>query len=428
MKYAAILSLIVLSIAMADRHAIIIAPRANWPDYGVQSESCRMYKDLIAGGMKAENIVLMSTVKVSNHEKNPFPGDLYTDDSPDAPGKDYSHECVEYIDYEEEDMTGDVMLAIMRGDVEGLKKLTGKENPKALKSTAEDEVMLYFTSHGGPGMILVGDTTVSADDLIATIQYMYDNKMYKHFLFLMEACYSGSMFRNLPKGINVYAITAADDKHPSYESHCPPEDVVDGKSLNTCLSCYWDNSMEWFMEGGTEHTLDELYEHTHAKVAEHSQQNTSHFGDIEEMGKMTLETFMGKIPANRFRAQKEDKSTKIPKSEVPAHLAKWRAIRADKSNYDEAMDNYKKIVYENAKREVEVMRLGAALMNEKAANKAFTTPAKVYSPSCVSDLAESLVSKCGHSYPMSENVMNMLKNICLPGMDVANLDFSEICF
>ena len=74
------------------------------------------------------------------------------------------------------------------------------------------------------------------------------------------------------------------------------------------------------------------------------------------------------------------------------------------------------------------MRLGAALMNEKAANKAFTTPAKVYSPSCVTDLAESLVSKCGHSYPMSENVMNMLKNICLPGMDVANLDFSEICF
>ena len=86
--YALLFTLAVLSIATADRHAIIIAPRDNWYDYGVQSESCRMYKDLIAGGMKAENIVLMSTRSVSDSEENPFPGELFTDDSPDAPGKD----------------------------------------------------------------------------------------------------------------------------------------------------------------------------------------------------------------------------------------------------------------------------------------------------------------------------------------------------
>ena len=57
--YALFFALAILSIASADRFAIIIAPRANWYDYGVQSESCRMYKDLIAGGMKAENKLLM---------------------------------------------------------------------------------------------------------------------------------------------------------------------------------------------------------------------------------------------------------------------------------------------------------------------------------------------------------------------------------
>ena len=60
----------------------------------------------------------------------------------------------------------------------------------------------------------------------------------------------------------IYTIIAVDKIHPSYESHCPPNDEndenVDGKSLDTCLSCYWDNSMEWFMEGGADHTLDEL--------------------------------------------------------------------------------------------------------------------------------------------------------------------------
>ena len=426
MKYT-IFFFALLSIALADRHAIIIAPRANWPDYGVQSESCRMYKDLVAGGVKPENIILMSTKSVSDSQKNPFPGELFTDDSPDAPGKDYAHGCVEYIDYEEEDMCPDVMVAVMRGDVEQLKKLTGKENPKALKSTAEDEVMLYFTSHGAPGFIAVGDGVVHDYELMEAIQYMHDNNMYKHFLILMEACYSGSMFANLPKDLNVYAITAADDIHSSYESHCPPNDVVDGKSLGTCLSCYWDNSMEWFMEGGADHTLDELFKHTHEKVAEHSGQNTSQFGDIEEMGKMTLRDFMGDLPARRFRSMNNDNSAKIAKSDVPAHLAMWKAIRADKKNFASALKEYQEIKYTEAKREVEVMRLGRMLMNEKAADKALKAPAEVYNPNCVRDLSESLVKECGHSLPLSSSTINMLKNICLPGLSVPNVDFHEIC-
>ena len=56
----------------------------------------------------------------------------------------------------------------------------------------------------------------------------------------------------------VYTIIAVDKIHPSYESHYPTNNYVDGKKMNTCLSCLWDNSMEWFMEGGADHTLDEL--------------------------------------------------------------------------------------------------------------------------------------------------------------------------
>ena len=427
MKYSAIFFFALLSIALADRHAIIIAPRANWPDYGVQSESCRMYKDLVAGGVKPENIILMSTRKVSDSTTNPFPGELFTDDSPSAPGKDYANGCVEYIDYESEDMKPEVMLAIMRGDVDKLRELTGKSEPRALHSTSDDDIMLYFTSHGGPGRILVGSGTVSDKELMDTIQYMHDKKMYNHFLFLMEACYSGSMFTSLPKDLNVYAITAADDSHSSYESHCPPHDVVDGKSLGTCLSCYWDNAMEWFMEDGDKHTLDQLYEHTHEKVAESSTQNVSHFGDIEGMGEMLLWDFMGELPARRFGAKTES-GPKIAKADIPRHLAMWRAIRADKEHAASALEEYKKIVYAEGKKEVEVMRLGAALMNEKAANKAMMTPAETYSASCVQELATSLIHECGHSYPFSEKTMNMLKNICLPGVTVPNVNYKNICF
>merc|ERR1719230_1765464 len=53
----------------------------------------------------------------------------------------------------------------------------------------------------------------------------------------MEACESGSMFQNglLPDDINVYALSAANGKESSWGTYCPPDDKVNGKSLNTCL-------------------------------------------------------------------------------------------------------------------------------------------------------------------------------------------------
>ena len=426
--YALFLFFVLLSVVTADKHAIIVAPRANWDDYGVQSETCRMYKDIVAGGVNPENIILMSTHKVSDADENPWPGDLYTDDSPDAPGKDYAHGCIEHIDYEEEFMTGDVMLAIMRGDTDKLKELTGMENPRALKSTEEDEVFMYFSSHGGRGRIVVGETRVSAEELIDTIKYMHEHKMYKHFFFLMEACYSGSMFLDLPRDINVYAMTAANDDFASYESHCPPYDVVNGKSMGTCLSCYFDNTIQWMIEGNTTCTLDEIHHHAYEEVCiTGAMQFPSKYGDIEGMGSMTIEQFTGPIPAGRMVQMNDENDIPIAKADIPAHLAKWKAIRATQENREKALANYERIIRLNAKREVEVMRLGAALLNEKMANKAFTTSVKTYSSSCVTELAEALVTECGHSYPMSENTMNMLKNICTPGFTLPNINFSEIC-
>ena len=80
-----------------------------------------------------------------------------------------------------------------------------------------------------------------------------------------------------------------------------------------------------------------------------------------------------------------------------------------------------------AKKEVEVMRLGRAVMSEKAAEKAMKMPAGEYSIDCVKELTLSLMKKCGHTLPFSESAMNMLRIICLPGLSMPNVDMSEIC-
>lgn len=51
----------------------------------------------------------------------------------------------------------------------------------------------------------------------------------------MEACESGSMFLNLPKDTNIYALSASNPSESSWGTYCPPDDEVDGTHIGSCL-------------------------------------------------------------------------------------------------------------------------------------------------------------------------------------------------
>lgn len=74
-----------------------------------------------------------------------------------------------------------------------------------------------------------------ADELGKAIDFMYENKMYKEMVMYIEACESGSMFPNLRKDINVYAVTAANAHESSWGTYCSPDDKVDGQHVGSCL-------------------------------------------------------------------------------------------------------------------------------------------------------------------------------------------------
>lgn len=64
---------------------------------------------------------------------------------------------------------------------------------------------------------------------------MHSNNMYKELVFYLEACESGSMFENLPTDTKIYAVSAASPSESSWGFYCSPDDVVDGKSIGSCL-------------------------------------------------------------------------------------------------------------------------------------------------------------------------------------------------
>ena len=290
----------------------------------------------------------------------------------------------------------------------------------------EDTVFTYFIDHGDVNMLYIGGGHINVDQLLAVLNTAYKKQIYGKWVWFMEACYSGSLFDSLPEDHNIYVMTSADFAHPAKMSNCPPNDKVAGKSLDTCLAGLWDNSYLDYLEQNPKTTVGEIVDAVMADVKKTSSQNVSQFGDMS-FRDLPLSDFFGLLPTPSFRITRSAPESIVSLDQVPMHLAKWRAIRADKDEMASAVAEYERLAFESAKREVEVMRLGVSLMNEKAADAALKTASESYSASCVRDLSLALHEKCGHSFPLSESAMNLLRNICLPGLSVPNVNWSDIC-
>ena len=95
-----------------------------------------------------------------------------------------------------------------------------------------------MSDHGNIGIFGFPSETLYADDINAALKTMHSKGMYKELAFYMLACHSGSYFDQgqLPDDIKIYAISSATRHESTLCEYCPPNDVVKGKSVGTCLS------------------------------------------------------------------------------------------------------------------------------------------------------------------------------------------------
>ena len=258
-----------------------------------------MYTDLVRAGIKPENIIFMAYTSILDHRYNPYPGKIFTDPSETTDGDWAQYGCFNHVDYTNKHINGKVFLGIISGDKEGVAKLTGKEDPKVLAAGPEDTVFTYFIDHGSNGIIGVGDDYVHAKDFIAALETAHEKKLYGKWVWYMEACHSGSMFRDLPSDWNIYVMTSADATHDADMAFCPPHDTVAGKSLGVCLAGLWDNSFLDYVEKHPKATIGEIFDVVHEDVAKTSVQNVSEWGDktFRELpwGEVYIQPFTGRV-------------------------------------------------------------------------------------------------------------------------------------
>uniref|UniRef100_A0A914X5J6 legumain n=1 Tax=Plectus sambesii TaxID=2011161 RepID=A0A914X5J6_9BILA len=193
--------------------ALLVAGSNGWSNYRHQADVCHAYKILRQHGIPEENIITMIFFNNGhNFFRNPYPGKLYNrpegDDVYEGVGKDYV----------KEDVNPQNFLNVLQGNKKAMK---GKGSGRVIESGPNDHVFVYFTDHGATGLIAFPDDTLSVKLLNDALKKMHRQKRFNQLVFYLEACESGSMFKNvLPTNIDVYAITAANDMESSWGCYC----------------------------------------------------------------------------------------------------------------------------------------------------------------------------------------------------------------
>ncbi|XP_029349263.1 legumain [Echeneis naucrates] len=243
---------------------VIVAGSNGWFNYRHQADACHAYQIVHRNGIPDEQIVVMMYDDLANSDDNPTPGILIN-----RPNGTDVYKGVPK-DYTGEDVTPENFLAVLKGDSSQIKGGSGK----VLKSGPNDHVFVYFTDHGAPGILAFPDDDLHVNDLQETIKYMHENKKYKKMVFYIEACESGSMMKDLPANIDVYATTAANDHESSYACYYD-------EKRDTYLGDWY--SVNWMEDSDEEDLTKETLLKQFKIVKSHT--NTSH---VQQFGNKTL--------------------------------------------------------------------------------------------------------------------------------------------
>jgi len=214
-------------------------------------------------GVPEQQIVVMMYDDIANDQSNPFPGKLFNEPH----GRDVYAGVPK--DYTGQDVTPENFLSILQG------KKMSVGSRKTIHSKSTDHVFVYFTDHGATGLIAFPDSVLQVDDLNKALVAMNKAKKYQKLVFYLEACESGSMFRNiLPSNINIYAMTASSYDESSWGCYC--DNDMNLPCLGDLFSVVWMQDSD--KEDLTRETLQTQFDITK------KQTNKSH---VQEYGDLT---------------------------------------------------------------------------------------------------------------------------------------------
>jgi legumain len=283
-----------------------------------------------------------------------------------------------------------------------------------LQSGPNDRVFIFFTDHGGTGIIAFPDgSLMSSTTLMAAIKQMYTSKMYSHLVFYMEACESGSMFEGLiPSNIGVYVTTASNAVESSWGTYCPPDDMVNGKHINSCLGdLYSINWMENSDAQGPKETLQAQFLDVRTKT---TQSHVMQYGDLSWTSE-PIGNYLGRNATFVPTVTKtEGSSSNVKSADIPMHLAYYKYLRAESTDF-EARQALAKELQQHLNRRVAVDNIFKDLATAAGNQDAFVLKAKmpvVCDGRCCEKLQVAYKDYCGGWDDYSLQYHRVVVNVC----------------
>ncbi|KRX19338.1 Legumain [Trichinella nelsoni] len=205
-----------------QKWALLVAGSNGWYNYRHQADICHAYQILRKHGIPDSNIVVMMYDDIAYNEENKLSGKIIN----------HPHG----VDVYQNDVNVNNFMKILLGKE---KEMQHVGSGKVIKSGPDDHIFINFVDHGGRGILCFPEGEMTIGELNKTLTEMHRLKKYGQMLIYIEACESGSMFKNiLPNDIKIYATTAANARESSYACYFSEE-------LETYLGdCYSVNWME----------------------------------------------------------------------------------------------------------------------------------------------------------------------------------------
>lgn len=188
---------------LQDKWALLVASSKDWKNYRHQADILSVYQMIRERGYPDDHIILIMEDDLAQNPKNPFKGEVKTDLAESNLYQNFD------IDYKMSDLAPTDIMNILSG------KKTSR-TPIVIESTDKDNILIFWSGHGTQAELCWGDEFmgVRKEMVSNTLKQMAKEKKYRKMLFLIEACYSGSIVKDIQIPGALF-ITAANDKETS---------------------------------------------------------------------------------------------------------------------------------------------------------------------------------------------------------------------
>ncbi len=194
-----------------DKWAVVVGTSDTWANYRHQADALAMYQLLKRHGYDDEHIILIIEDNIAFHSRNIYPGIVRV-----RPKGENVYEDVE-VDYILSDITINDLHEIMTGKF-------SERLPEVIRSTENDNVVVFWCGHGFKGQLAWGSNTeITGYDVRDIVEEMSYSGLYRKMFFAIDACYSGSIGEACEGIPGVLLMTAANPNETSKADMKDPE-------------------------------------------------------------------------------------------------------------------------------------------------------------------------------------------------------------